>query len=100
MSAYPEQGFAVLEERPDWIMTISAYFDESGKFKDHDVVSFCGIASPGVQFQQNFAMDWIRCLNAAGIFCLSAKASFNPRIPLSKKNPALGVENRTAVLLP
>jgi len=81
-------------------MTISAFFDESGKFKDQDVVTFCGVAAPALQFQQHFADDWLRCLNTAGIFALTAKEAFNPRRPFSEKNPALGIEDRIKALLP
>jgi hypothetical protein len=100
LSWYPDQGFSLLEESAEWIMTISAFFDESGKFKDQDVVTFCGVAAPALQFQQHFANDWLRCLNANDIFSLTAKEAFNSRRPLSEKNPALGLDNRIDSLLP
>jgi hypothetical protein len=81
------------------MMLVSAFFDESGKPDDHEVVTFGGIAS----FQReigDFAMDWGRLLRSKGLRMISAKNAFNPRKPLSHKCPNLGIENRTEALMP
>jgi hypothetical protein len=80
-------------------MTVNAFFDESGKFKDHAVVSFCGVASAPAQFQA-FSVDWGRCLLENGLQVLTAKDALNARMPLSDKNPAWGTANRIQALLP
>jgi hypothetical protein len=82
------------------MLTISTFFDESGKFKDHDVVSFGGVVSPSAHFGEAFSKDWARCLNAIGIQTLTMKEALNADRPLSTKTPATGVDNRIAVLLP
>lgn len=79
--------------------TVNAFFDESGKFKNHTVVSFCGVLSAPAQFQ-SFSVDWGVCLPENGLQMLTAKHALNAGIPLSEKNPALGIEKRIAALLP
>ena len=77
------------------MITVSTFFDESGKFNDHDVISFGGVVSPSVDFhEQGFVNEWARCLDQNGLRVLRANR------PLSDKNPALGTENRIAALLP
>jgi hypothetical protein len=82
------------------MLTISTYFDESGKFKDHDVVSFGGVVSPSMHFNGPFRAGWARCLDANGLETLTMKEALHAERPLSDKNPAIGVESRTASLIP
>jgi len=82
------------------MLTISTFFDESGKFKDHDVVSFGGVVSPSTHFAGPFATDWARCLDANGLETLTMKEALHAERPLSVKNPAIGVERRIAALIP
>jgi len=82
------------------MLTISTFFDESGKFKDHDVVSFGGVMSPSAHFAGSFASEWARCLDTNGLKTLTMKEALHTERPLSPKNPALGVENRIASLVP
>ena len=82
------------------MVTVSSFFDESGKFKDHDVVSFGGVVSPAQHFGNQFAAEWARCLYANGLKTLEMKEALKHHRPLSEKNPALGIENRIAALLP
>jgi len=82
------------------VLTISTFFDESGKFKDHDVVSFGGVASPSEHFNQGFRKDWAQCLGAIGLETLTMKEALNWNRPLSTKTPAIGVESRIAALMP
>lgn len=82
------------------MLTISTFFDESGKFKDHDVVSFGGVVSPSTHFHGAFTTDWARCLDAIGLQTLTMKEALQSHRPLIPKNPALGVENRIASLVP
>lgn len=82
------------------MLTISTFFDESGKFKDHDVVSFGGVISPSSHFGEAFVKDWARCLNAIGLDTLTMKEALRTDRPLSAKAPRTGVESRVASLVP
>jgi hypothetical protein len=82
------------------MLTISSFFDESGKFKDHDVVSFGGVVSPSAHFGGAFANNWAQCLDAIGLTTLTMKDALNAGRPLSAKTPAVGVENRITSLMP
>jgi len=61
--------------------TVTAFFDESGKFKDHKVISFGGVAGFNEEFP-SFADEWGSLLYRNGLQVLSAKDAFNSRIPV------------------
>jgi hypothetical protein len=82
-----------------WLMTISAFFDESGKFKDRHVVAMGGVASFQSEFDA-FGYEWNRLLKMNGMTVLSAKEALNPKRPLGKRNESLGIEKRIKDLLP
>src|SRR5882762_1863254 len=99
-----ESDFAQLFSRADeWIMsgytTITTFFDESGKFKDHDVVCFGGVASYGEDINR-FADEWGRLLASNGLKEISGKTAFNHRHPFGSRNSAVGVRKRTIALRP
>jgi hypothetical protein len=86
----------------EWLMaytTMNMFFDESGKFKDHRVITFGGVASYA-EHMSSFARQWEILLTHNGITELSAKKVFNHRRPLSEKNKDLGVRSRVKALLP
>jgi hypothetical protein len=83
----------------EWTMSVSAFLDESGKFKDHAVVSLSAIISPTSYFDA-FGKEWKNCLGFAGLDGLSARKVLNAKRPLSKTLPALGTKARTDALLP
>src|SRR3954451_16276179 len=89
----------MLPSEGEWIMTVSAFFDESGKFKDHKVISMGCVAAFARQVD-DFSHDWGRLLHASGVKDLSAKNVFNSNRQFSAKNPALGVKKRVESLLP
>lgn len=95
----PDQGLLVLPDGREFMVTISAFFDESGKFKDHTVVTFGGIASPAAGFNP-FGVEWEGYLYMNGLKWLTMKEALNANRPLSEKNPALGFEARVEALLP
>ena len=95
----PDQGLFILPDGTEFMVTINAFFDESGKFKDHTVVTFGGIASPAVEINP-FAEDWGRYLYMNGLKYLTMKEALNANRPLSEKNPALGFDARAEALLP
>ena len=80
-------------------MSINAYFDESGKFKDHTVTAFGGVLCSFPQYR-SFAPDWEMRLNAAGIPRLTMKEALRHSVKLSDKLPALGVSKRSKALSP
>jgi hypothetical protein len=81
------------------MLTVASYFDESGKFKDHAVVTFGGVACNAANMSPFFE-EWARCLYVNGLPTLTMKEALRHRYPLSEKNPALGAEARTEALLP
>lgn len=95
----PDQGLFILPDGTEFMVTINAFFDESGKFKDHTVVTFGGIASPAAEINP-FAEDWGRYLYMNGLKYLTMKEALNANRPLSEKNPALGFDARAEALLP
>ena len=99
MSGAPELIRISPPDEGEWMMLVSAFFDESGKPNDHEVVTLGGIAS----FQRevnDFSVEWNRLLRSKGLHMISAKNAFNPRKPLSQRCPHLGVEERTRALIP
>ena len=75
-----------------------AYFDESGKFKDHKIVSFCGFVAD-FQQSESFAGDWRYLLRRNGLKSLHTTRDLNsPK--LSSKNPARGQVERLKVFVP
>ena len=79
--------------------TVNTFFDESGKFKDHKVICFGGVASYGEHVEQ-FAKQWELLLFRNGLKELSAKTVLNPTRALSIKNKDTGVDKRIEALLP
>jgi hypothetical protein len=80
-------------------MTVSSFFDESGKFKDHEIISI-GCVAAFNQHVEEFARNWGRLLHINGLKELTAKQALNHKRPLSAKVDAFGVRNRTDALVP
>ena len=97
---YGDLGFEYqIAQESEWTMVVSAYFDESGKYKDKDVVSFGGVSSFNSDFT-DFSQEWLRLLRINGLRELTCKKALKPNVPLSAKNSEIGVESRIADLLP
>jgi hypothetical protein len=91
--------FEHLRQRDHNVMAhIFAHFDESGKFKDHKVVSFAGYAA-GWEALSAFDTDWSYWLRHYGLQTLTMKRALNHRIPLSQKVKATSSQERTTVLM-
>jgi hypothetical protein len=78
---------------------LQAYFDESGKPLDHDVVSFCGFVATPEQWRR-CCDAWGAILSNTGLTELKAARVLRHRSDLSPKLPAHGVEARTEALTP
>jgi hypothetical protein len=75
-----------------------AFFDESGKWKDHKVISFCGLAADNDHWE-TFHSEWTYALRHNGIKKLHiSEGQLKFHRPLSPKRPALGKEARLQVL--
>ena len=55
---------AFLNSDATWTMTFSAFFDESGKFRDQSVISFCGVAAGDFR---PFMDEWQEQLSHSGL---------------------------------
>jgi Protein of unknown function (DUF3800) len=78
---------------------LQVFFDESGKFKDKRVVSFCGLCSPLARIIE-FEEEWRGLLRSHGLAELSMKRALRRKIPLGKNIVAASVEERNAALTP
>lgn len=79
--------------------TVTSFFDESGKFKDHRVISFGGVSSYNEDFPA-FAEEWNRLLVKNGLSVLHAKEALRFKVPLSARNTRIGLAERIADLTP
>jgi len=91
--------FQWLREPDDYVLLLDAYFDESGKFKDHSVVSFCGVVGSAYQIE-GFQNTWDALLRRNGLSSLTMKEALNHRIELSSRVVAKGAQARNAILRP
>src|SRR5579864_8978753 len=80
-------------------MTVTAFFDESGKHHDQRVVSLGGLCSFNLDFE-SFADGWGRLLHINGMRELSAKNVLRPSLPLGRKNDGTGLSQRIRDLVP
>jgi hypothetical protein len=80
-------------------MMISVFCDESGKFKDHPVISFAAIAGVPGDFT-GLNDEWRRHLRLNGMTEFSMKQALRHALPLSPKRKAMGITNRIDALLP
>jgi len=76
-----------------------AFFDESGKFKDKHIVSFCGFCAQASKIQ-DFDDEWKALLRRYGLACLTMKRVTRLKIPFSKNEPANLAVERNAILEP
>ncbi len=75
------------------------YFDESGKFKDHEVISFCGLCSPISRVQQ-FEEEWKRLLRSCELESLTMKRALRRTRRLSPYIDKQSAEERSETLKP
>ena len=80
-------------------MTVSGFFDESGKFTDHRVICIGCVASFN-QHVDEFAHEWGRLLAMNGMKNFHATKAIKHHVPLGTKNPAFGRKERIEALIP
>lgn len=80
------------------VAALFGYFDESGKFKDQNIVSFAGVVT-SFSRAQDFGNDWNYWLRHFGLKCLSMKDALNHKTPLGTRDPAKGSKDRCAALM-
>jgi Protein of unknown function (DUF3800) len=91
-------GFVDICRQSEPFMAIfQAFFDESGKFKDKHIVSFCGFCSPSAKVLE-FEDEWRGLLRHYGLHALSMKRALRRTIRFSENEKAPSVEERNAVL--
>lgn len=78
---------------------LSIYCDESGKFNDKKVISFCGLSATRATFDK-FETRWQELLKRHGIAVLKASEAFNPARPLSSAIPRQEAPERVKSLEP
>lgn len=75
------------------------FLDESGKFKDKRVVSFCGFVSPLARVRE-FEEEWNGLLRHFGLHCLTMKRALRRKIPFSPNTKAKSAEERNKAFVP
>ena len=86
--------------RSEPLMAIfQCYFDESGKFKDHQVISFCGLCATASKVQE-FEEEWKRLLRSCEIASLSMKRALRRTRKLSPCIDVQSAAERTQALKP
>ena len=78
---------------------LQAFLDESGKFKDKRVVSFCGFVSPLARVRE-FEEDWNGLLRDFELQCLTMKRALRRKIPFSPNTEAKSAEERNKAFVP
>ena len=97
-----DQGFVevaglVLPENT-FMAFVQCYVDESGKFKDHQILSLCGFAAVPRQIEI-FDGEWRSLLRRNGMRSLHMKKAARFTQRLGTRNAAIGLENRKTALL-
>ena len=85
--------------RSRFLVYIYSFFDESGKFHDHSVVSFGGVCGRESQIAK-LDEDWEALLRSVGRPSLSMKEALKHQFALGDRVQALGATERNTALLP
>jgi|SRR5208337_496812 len=78
---------------------LSSYWDESGKFKDHKTISFCGLCVTSGKLEK-FQEDWKELLRRHGLSYLKVSDALNANYQVSPIIPAHTVRERIDALRP
>ena len=75
------------------------FFDESGKFEDKRVISFCGVGAPLTKVHE-FEEEWKGLLRQHGLRSLTMKRALRHKIKFSSTIEAKSAKERNAILVP
>jgi hypothetical protein len=96
------QALAFVESactREPFVAVLNSFFDESGKFKDHKVVSFCGVCATSSALHR-FDEEWNGLLRRANLPSLTMKRALEHHRRLSSSIPKQTSSERTEILKP
>lgn len=85
--------------RQTLMLVLSSFFDESGKFKDHKVVSFCGVCATPARLNV-FGEEWNELLRRSGLPYLTMKRALAHHRALSSNIPKQSASDRIEALKP
>jgi hypothetical protein len=91
-------GFLEIKRKP-LMAILSSYWDESGKFKDHKTISFCGLCLSSGKLEK-FEENWKELLRRNGLSYLKVSDALNAHHQLSPIIPAQTVRERIDALKP
>ncbi len=91
-------GFLEIKRKP-LMAILSSYWDESGKFKDHRTISFCGLCVTSAKLEK-FQEEWRELLQRNGLSYLKVSDAFNAKYRLSPIIPAQTFRERIDALRP
>ena len=91
-------GFLEIKRKP-LMAILSSYWDESGKFKDHKTISFCGLCATSGKLEK-FEEDWRELLRRNGLSYLKVSDALNADYQLSPIIPAQTASERIDALRP
>jgi hypothetical protein len=92
-------GWTAIHRGRQLVASLFAFFDESGKFRDHYVISFCGVLA-NFQAIEDFSVDWGYWLRRNGLKSLAMKQALRYKMPLSSRVKAIGIQDRITALIP
>lgn len=87
------------DERQPFMAIFAAYFDESGKHKEHPVVTFSGVCASTPKVQR-FEEEWESLLRRYGLKSLHMVRALRPSVKLSDQIPRQSVDERIEALKP
>lgn len=99
-SQYSRNLAEFANESGEWMVTISSFMDESGKFLDSDVVVIGAVVAHGPPGTASFVNEWAYWLHQTGLQYLEMKTASRLIFPLSEKVPAHEPYRRIDALLP
>jgi Protein of unknown function (DUF3800) len=88
-----------ITQPPTPMAIFQAFLDESGKFKDKRVVSFCGFVSPQMRVRE-FEDEWNGLLKQFELQCLTIKRALRHKIPFSPNTQAKSAKERNEAFVP
>ncbi len=100
MCAESQQRYLALRLSGELLMAFfHSFFDESGKFKDHRVISFCGVVAPDGSLAR-FNEAWAALLRHHEMPFLHMRRALRPNVALSSVIRKQSIRERNDALKP